>query len=295
MVAGPAQRGQDGGVEAEGGEDRGGPVAGAGVVQAGGGGVGGLGPEGAGEPVGEQVGDQQQGAGPVEVLLGGELEERVERQVLEAGDAVEVAGGDAAPDVFDGGGAARVAVVEGVVDEGAVGVEESVVDGPAVDADGGDLPAGGGFAQSVEDALVQAEGVPVQAVGELGGGVVEAVGLGELQAVAADAADDDPSAGGAEVRRGEGGRGVGGVGLHGGVSSVVRWWCGEVVRAAKRSTRPAPVAPEPGARRRRRAPPSCPAGDGALSRGAAGAVQGVSAGRLRRRLRRPGRAGRWCG
>ncbi len=219
VVAGAAQCGQEGRVQVERGEDRGGPGAGAGVVQARGGGVGHLRADGAGEPVGDQIGQQEQGAGAVEVLLGGELEDRVERHVLKAGDPVQLTGREAAPDGLDGGGAARVAVVERVAEERAVGVEEPVVDGPAVDADGGEVPASGGLAEAVQNALVQAEGVPVQPVRELDGSVVEAVGLGEVEAVTADAADEHPSAGGAEVRRGEGGRGVERAGRHGRLSA----------------------------------------------------------------------------
>ena len=97
----------------------------------------------AGEVVHEQVGQQQQvpGAGELVAVVRGELEDRVERLELDAGDLVQAPVADAVDDVavarrcavdrYECGGAAGAAVV----------VEQAVVDAPRVDADRRDRPA----------------------------------------------------------------------------------------------------------------------------------------------------------
>ncbi|GAA5023585.1 hypothetical protein GCM10025734_80790 [Kitasatospora paranensis] len=65
-VPGPPQGRQEPRIEAERADQRLRPDAGAGVEEPGGGGVRRLGADAAGEPVGQQIGDEQQGAGRVE-------------------------------------------------------------------------------------------------------------------------------------------------------------------------------------------------------------------------------------
>ena len=85
---------QQAGWQAEGVDEFGGPLAGAGVQQSGGGGVGVFGDPLPGEPVAEQVGDQQRlHPGVVDVCVGRELVHRVERQELQTVDGVELFGG----------------------------------------------------------------------------------------------------------------------------------------------------------------------------------------------------------
>jgi hypothetical protein len=112
------------------------PPAGAGVEQAGGGGVGGLGGFPAGEPVTEQVRDQQR---PVasEVGLGGQLVEGVEGQELQPVHGVKLGRFDLGVDVVDDRFGAGVAVVARVARQCPVSVEQPVVDGSGVDRDTG--------------------------------------------------------------------------------------------------------------------------------------------------------------
>ncbi|SCF93648.1 hypothetical protein GA0115255_111834 [Streptomyces sp. Ncost-T6T-2b] len=156
------------------------------------------------EPVRDQIGDQQKVAGCGELrcfLRCHELVERVERGVLDSGRPVESVGRDRGPHPLRDAFGAPVPVVDGVAEEGSVGGEEPVVHRPAVDADGVDRAR---RAQPVEHAPVQAEDVPAQAFGQVHGPVGEAVGLGEVQGVRADAAGHDPPAGRAEVDGREG-------------------------------------------------------------------------------------------
>ena len=192
------------------------------VEQAGGGRVGDLRALLAGEPVREQVGDEQQAARrrraarrPAaatswNTVLNGCTCSPVRR--------VQVRRRHLGEDPLRHAGGAAVAVVDGVAEQGAVGVEEPVVDGPGVDADAGE-PAGvpGRRAQAVEDAAVQREDVPVQGrgAGRAGPpadphrGVREPVDLVQLDALLPrrpeHPADDDAPAGRAEVDRREGG------------------------------------------------------------------------------------------
>ena len=96
-------------------------------------------PDLAGEPVGEQVREQQQRLGRLErgrAARGDELVDRVERQLLQAGDGVQLARrrprrapASATPSVR------RVAVAVRGCRAAAVAVEQPVVDRPGVDAD----------------------------------------------------------------------------------------------------------------------------------------------------------------
>ena len=84
---------EQGGVDPEAPEELGGPLPALHVEQLGGGGVGHLGDRRAGQPVGEQVGDQQEPLGGRELRgagRGDELVDGVERQELQPGDGVEL-------------------------------------------------------------------------------------------------------------------------------------------------------------------------------------------------------------
>src|SRR5690606_11871093 len=95
--------------------------------------------------------------------FGGELEEGVERLVLDAGAGEQRLGARGGEDVLAGGSGAVVAVAHGGGEQVALGVQERVVDRPGVDADRGDLLGGGAEGpQALEDAVPEAEDVPVQ-------------------------------------------------------------------------------------------------------------------------------------
>src|SRR5690606_7290128 len=153
------------------------PGAVADVQQPGRGRVGALGADLAGEPVAEQVRDQQQGARPGQVVRR-ELVDRVERQELQARHPVEEVVAEFGADALHHPVGAGVAVVDGVADEAPGGVQEPVVYGPRVHADRDQ--AGRGAAQAVEDVAVEAENVPVQGAGDPDGTVGEAAQLHQL-------------------------------------------------------------------------------------------------------------------
>ena len=94
QVAGVDQGGEERHVEAEPHHQLGVPLAGRDVEQAGRRGVGALGDVVAGQRGGHQVGDQQDLGRLAEPVVGGELVDRVEGQVLQAVAAVELLGAD---------------------------------------------------------------------------------------------------------------------------------------------------------------------------------------------------------
>ncbi|CAM5435401.1 hypothetical protein SANTM175S_10632 [Streptomyces antimycoticus] len=134
-----------------------------------------------------------------------ELVDGVEGEVLDAGGGVEGLDDECFRDLFGGAGGAGVAVVHGVGQEGAVGGQEAVVDGPGVDADAGQGVGGVSrrCLQAVQDALVEGQDVPVQGAQDAGGPVGEAVCLVEGQPFGGDLTDDDAAAGRTEVYGGE--------------------------------------------------------------------------------------------
>lgn len=135
--------------------------------------------------------------------MGLQLEDRVERQMLQPADAVQLLPVAAGQDLLGSGGVAAVAVVERQPEERPVGIQETVVHGPGVDAHRRHGAIASRRTQSVQHALVQGEYVPAEAVGESYRRVGEAVRLGQHQFVRADPSGDHPAAGGAQVHRGE--------------------------------------------------------------------------------------------
>ena len=113
------------------------PAPGAGVDQAGGGGDGLLGDLAAGEPVAQQVRDQQRAGGVLQVGLGRQLVDGVDRDDLQAVDGVEPGRVDLLVDLLDRRLAARVAVGVRVAAQRPVRVEQPVVDAPRVDREPG--------------------------------------------------------------------------------------------------------------------------------------------------------------
>ncbi len=92
--------------------------------------------------------------------LRGELVDRVERQLLDAGGGVELLGRDPPAHLLEDSVGAGVAVAVRVAEQRPGRVEEAVVDRPGVDADRVDRS---GCLQPGEDLPVQAADVPVQA------------------------------------------------------------------------------------------------------------------------------------
>ncbi len=188
------------------------PAAGADVEQLGGGGVGDLGDAFAGQPVAQQVRDEQERPGVVELGAAGprpQLDEGVDRHELDAGDVVDPFGRDVVEqfgqDVLGPG----VPVVEGGAQQGPLCVQQAVVHRPGVDADAGQRrPAElGGGGEAAQRPLVEAEDVPVQsghpgAVHGADGVVGEPGRLGDGELTAADPAQQHPAAGGAQVHGG---------------------------------------------------------------------------------------------
>ena len=185
------------------------PATGAGVEQARGGGdrlLGGLPPR---EPVAEQVRGQQEAVRVLQVGLGRQLVDGVDRDDLQAVDGVEPGRLDLLVHLLDRRLAARVAVGVRVAAQPTVRVEQAVVHAPRVDRETGQhVGLAHGSSQAGEDVLVQPQHVPVDAVGQPDRAVAEPVDLGQLEGVGSDAAEHDPAAGRPEVDRGEGEIGV---------------------------------------------------------------------------------------
>lgn len=136
--------------------------------------------------------------------MGLQLEDGVERKVLQPADAVQLLRVAAGQDRLGGGGVTCVAVVERQPEERPVGIQEAVVHGPGVDAHRRHRAAARRHPQPVQHALVQSEYVPAESVGQVHRRSGEAVRLGQHQFVGADPPGDHPAAGGAQVHRGEG-------------------------------------------------------------------------------------------
>jgi len=179
-------------------------LAGAGVEHLGGGGDGVVGAHLAGEEVGDEIGEEEDAFGGVElrgvvVGEGGELEEGVEGHGLDAGDGVKFLLGDVFEDLFGHAFGAGVAVAVGIGEELAVGVEECEVDAPGIGGDAGDFVGSGGFVDAGFDFVPESEDVPVEGVVELDGDIGEAMDFGELDAGVAEGAEHDAAGFGAEV------------------------------------------------------------------------------------------------
>ena len=139
--------------------------------------------------------------------LGDELEDGVERQDLEPGARVELAGGDGAARARRHAVGAPVAVVHRVAEQRAVRVEQAVVDRPGVDADAVQVPAASRAAAAARRgprgtgrARPSAASPPTAARAAVG----EPVDLVQLERALRDRRHHDPTAGGAEVDRGDG-------------------------------------------------------------------------------------------
>lgn len=135
--------------------------------------------------------------------VGRKLEDRVERQMLQPADVVQLLRADTRQYLLGRRRVALVAVVVREPEQRPVGVQEPVVHGPGVDAHRGHGAPARSRPQPVQHALVEGEYVPVEPVGEPHRRIGEAVRLGQLQFAGADPAGDHPAAGGAQVHRGE--------------------------------------------------------------------------------------------
>ncbi len=169
--------------------------------QAGGRGVGLLGTGLAGQPVPDEVGDEQRGVCELEDVagLGGELVERVERQELQPVALEELGMRHPVVNGPDAEGRAGVAVVERVAEK-ASAAQQPVVDGPGVDADARDAGFGAErLAKPLHGRAVERQDVPVQAVADLHRVVREACDRCGVERVGPDVPDDHPAAGRAQV------------------------------------------------------------------------------------------------
>lgn len=182
------------------------PAARAVGVQAGGRRVGLLGARHAGEPEGDEVGDQEHRVGEPEQVgvVGRELVEGVERQELQSVAGVEELAVGARVRGPHAPRGALVAIVVGVAEQPSA-AEQPVVDGPRVDPDARDARLRAHrLSEPARRGPVQREHVPVQAVAR-GDRLVAEAGDGRgLERVRRDAADDDPAARRAEVDRRDG-------------------------------------------------------------------------------------------
>ena len=161
------------------------------------------------EPEVEQVGHERDPLRRVQggrVLVGEQLEDRVDRHRLDAGDRVELLARHPAEGALGHALRARVAVVEGQPEHAVAAVEQGVVDAPGVDADPVELA---GPLEAVQRLGEEVQEVPAQAVRQPHGAVGEAVHDVELDTAVAQLAPDDAPALGAQVDRREGRRGGG--------------------------------------------------------------------------------------
>ena len=202
-VARRAEVGEDPSREAERVDDVVGPLPAMDVEQPGGRGVRDLGHPDAGQPVPEQVGDQQEGPGGGQLgrsAIRRELVDRVERQELETGPGIEL---DRRHEGMNGGHSTLrplIAVVVRVAEERAPLVEQAVVDRPRVEPDADQAARRPDrLAEAQQDLAVEAQDVPMEAVRQSDRLVGEAVDLGQLQVARPDPPDHHSPARRAEI------------------------------------------------------------------------------------------------
>ena len=194
-VARGAQRRQDRGGHADQVGELGGPGPRADVVQPGRGGVGALGPHLAGEPVAQQVRQQQRRVAAFSssgVPAAAELVDRVERQLLDAGAGVQLGRVDLLQHPRGDAVGARVTVGVRLAEQLLPRVEQPVVHGPGVDPDAVHRTTGRGRPQPRQHLAVQAGHVPVQRPVDADGRVGEPVHLGQRERLRADLGDHHP-------------------------------------------------------------------------------------------------------
>ena len=162
----------------------------------------------AGQEEAQQIGRHEQGLGVFQqpgtlVLQANELVERIERQALDPGAAIELGGRNAAAQLGLHGTAAHVAIVVGIAQELVGGIEQPVVEPPGIDAEGrqGIARLMRGHADGVFDLVQQTQDVPVDAVADARGNVRKAMHFANFERAVAQRAEHGPSAGGAEIDR----------------------------------------------------------------------------------------------
>src|SRR5438876_12075696 len=99
------------------------------------------------------------------VLGGGQVEERVNRHSLDAGDGVGTFAREAHEYLFDKAGGAGIAVANRIAQQFAMAVKESEVNAPRVDGDAGDrvgVDRIGGFGKADFDFMEEAEDIPME-------------------------------------------------------------------------------------------------------------------------------------
>ncbi len=133
-----------------------------------------------GEPVAEEVGQQEQRVRGLErggAPCGDELEDRVEGQLLQAVDGVLLLHVDRPGHQLGYVAGAGVAVAVGVAQQLAVPVEQAVVDGPRVDPDAVEVAGASHLGDPGQHLAVDAQDVPEQRSADRDGTVGEPVHL----------------------------------------------------------------------------------------------------------------------
>src|SRR5439155_2128076 len=118
------------------------------------------------EPAVQQIGNQQHPVGMVEfprlhLLMSVELEERIERQHLDAGALIEHPTGNAREDLLQRAVGAVVTILERLSEQETLGIHQTVIDPPGIDADAvkrsGTLMC---FTQSSQGFVPQTQDIP---------------------------------------------------------------------------------------------------------------------------------------
>ena len=159
----------------------------------------------AGQPVTQQVRDQEEGLRGLQghaLLESEQLEQRVERQELDTGRLVDLLHRNEREGLLHRAGAAAVAMMERVRDQGALPVEQAEIAAPRVDSHAAHaIAAPGELAERGADLAEQAEHVPVEAVGQPDRPVREPARLRQVEPRAVEPSDERPAALGAEIER----------------------------------------------------------------------------------------------
>ena len=198
--------GQEVGGDAEAVEERPGPVLGPRVERLAGGGLGVLAHAHTAQEVVEDVRHHQQLVslledGVVRADLAEQLVERVDGHELDARGHVQLIARDGLEGHLEHGFVARVAIVDGVADEPAAGVDVGVVHAPGVDRDRVHRAISGGALHAREDVAELPGEVPVQRAAHPHRRVGIAMHRLDAQLVAVEAAHDGTATLGTEVQR----------------------------------------------------------------------------------------------
>jgi hypothetical protein len=127
------------------------------------------------------------------------LEDRVEGHYGDARPAIEIEGPNALDYPVDDRLGPIVTVVEGIAEQRSIGIQQSIIDSPRVDANRIEMSQATCGTNTVKDSPVETQHVPTDMTADRNRSVPEPVDLSELEVLLTELGDEYSSIRGAEV------------------------------------------------------------------------------------------------